>query len=124
MTDGFGIAGYVVLVAYLAATVLLGLSFARKQKSLAGYFLAERAAPWWAVGISILACDLSAISYMGAPSWTYYRDLRYAVSFLRVGRSRQDIDAMTLWGRSHAREQQHSQQLAHGDPVQEPETAR
>lgn len=79
MTDGFGIAGYVVLVAYLVATVLLGLSFARKQKSLAGYFLAERAAPWWAVGISILACDLSAISYIGAPSWTYYRDLRYAM---------------------------------------------
>jgi SSS family transporter len=79
MNGNFGIAGFVVLAVYMAATVLLGLSFTRKQKSLAGYFLAERSAPWWAVGISVVACDLSAISYMGAPSWAYYQDLRYAM---------------------------------------------
>ncbi len=79
MIGDFGISGYLVLVVYIVATVLLGLSFTRKQKSLAGYFLAERSAPWWAVGISVLACDLSAISYMGAPSWAYYQDLRYAI---------------------------------------------
>jgi SSS family transporter len=77
---GFGLAGYIVLGVYVLATVLLGLSFTRKQKSLAGYFLAERSAPWWAVGISVVACDLSAISYMGGPSWTFYNDLRYAMS--------------------------------------------
>jgi sodium-coupled monocarboxylate transporter 8/12 len=76
----FGITGYLVLAAYMVGTVLLGLSFTRKQKSLAGYFLAERSAPWWAVGISVLACDLSAISYMGAPAWAYYEDLRYAMT--------------------------------------------
>lgn len=80
MNGNFGIAGYAVLTVYMIATVLLGLSFTRKQKNLAGYFLAERSAPWWAVGISILACDLSAISYMGAPAWTYYNDLRYAMT--------------------------------------------
>ncbi len=76
----FGITGYLVLATYMAATVLLGLSFTRKQKTLAGYFLAERSAPWWAVGISVLACDLSAVSYMGVPAWTYYNDLRYALT--------------------------------------------
>jgi SSS family transporter len=84
MSGNFGIAGYIVLVVYMAATVLLGLSFTRKQKSLAGYFLAERSAPWWAVGISVLACDLSAISYMGAPAWTYENDLRYAMTFFML----------------------------------------
>jgi sodium-coupled monocarboxylate transporter 8/12 len=79
MGEGFGIPGFVVLAAYMTGVVLLGLSFTRKQKSLAGYFLAERSAPWWAVGISVVACDLSAISYMGAPSWSYYQDLRYAI---------------------------------------------
>ena len=67
MGGNFGLAGFWCLAVYMAATVLLGLSFTRKQKTLAGYFLAERSAPWWAVGISVLACDLSAISYMGAP---------------------------------------------------------
>src|SRR5678815_4198994 len=76
----FGISGYLVLTVYLTATVLLGLSFTRKQKNLAGYFLAERSAPWWAVSISVLACDFSAISYMGVPAWTFYNDLRYAMT--------------------------------------------
>lgn len=80
MTGNFGTAGYLILLIYMVGTVLLGLSFTRKQKTLAGYFLAERSAPWWAVGISVLACDLSAISYMGAPAWTYYNDLRYAMT--------------------------------------------
>ena len=66
----------------MVATVVLGLSFTRKQKTLAGYFLAERSAPWWAVGISVLACDLSAISYMGVPAWSYHHDLRYATTIL------------------------------------------
>lgn len=76
MAGNFGISGYLVLVVYMVAAVALGLSFARKQDTLASYFLAERAAPWWAVGISVLACDMSAISYMGSPSYTYYNDLR------------------------------------------------
>src|SRR5579862_589952 len=77
---GFGLTGCIVLTVYLAATVLLGLSFTRKQKNLAGYFLAERSAPWWAVSISVLACDFSAISYMGVPAWAYFHDLRYAMT--------------------------------------------
>jgi SSS family transporter len=80
MAGNFGMTGYVVLAIYLLATLGLGLSFARKQDSLAGYFLAERSASWWAVGISVLACDLSAISYMGAPAYTYFHDLRYPMS--------------------------------------------
>jgi SSS family transporter len=82
--NGFGTAGYVVLIVYMATTVLLGLSFTRKQKSLASYFLAERSAPWWAVGISILACDLSAISYMGSPAMVYYKDLRYSTTIFML----------------------------------------
>lgn len=84
MPESFGFAGYLVIVVYMIATVALGLSFARKQKNLSEYFLAERAAPWWAVGISVLACDLSAISYMGSPSYTYYNDLRWPMSSFLV----------------------------------------
>jgi len=68
LMGNFGAAGYTVLAVYMVTTVMLGLSFTRKQKTLAGYFLAERSAPWWAVGISVLACDLSAISYMKVPA--------------------------------------------------------
>jgi SSS family transporter len=78
--ESFGVANYFVLAGYMIVVILVGVSFSRNQTSLAGYFLAERSAPWWAVGISILACDLSAISYLGGPAWTYYDDLRYPMS--------------------------------------------
>lgn len=80
MPGSFGFAGYLVLAVYILVILVVGLSFSLKQKNLAGYFLAEREAPWWAVGISLLACDLSAISYIGAPGWTYQEDLRYPMS--------------------------------------------
>src|SRR5215218_4942027 len=82
MTQSLGFGGCFVLLAYIIATVALGLSFARKQKNLSEYFLAARAAPWWAVGISVIACDLSAISYMGSPAYTYYKDLRLPIGGL------------------------------------------
>src|SRR5215470_1803460 len=80
MSGSFALSGYLVVIVYMIATVLLGLSFSKQQKNLQGYFLADRAAPWWAVGISVLACDTSAISYMGSPAWTYYQDLRFPMS--------------------------------------------
>src|SRR3954465_15841445 len=82
MNEEFGLTNYLVLAGYIAATLAIGLSFTRRQKNLAGYFLAERTAPWWAVGMSFLACDFSAISYLGGPSWTYYHDMRYAMATL------------------------------------------
>ncbi len=81
---GIGVGGYIVIAVYMIATIALGLSFARKQKNIAEYFLAERAAPWWAVGISVLACDMSAISYMGSPSYVYYNDLRFPMGTFMV----------------------------------------
>jgi SSS family solute:Na+ symporter len=82
--DDLSLSGIAVLVAYMLATIALGLSFSRKQKNLEGYFLANRAAPWWAVGISVVACELSAISYMGSPAWTYYYDLKYPMGTAMV----------------------------------------
>ncbi len=67
---------YIVVAVYLAASVWLGLRFARGQKSLERYFVASRSAPWWAAGISVIAANFSAISYMGVPAWVYQHDLR------------------------------------------------
>lgn len=67
---------YVVIAAYLAATIWLGMRFTRGQKSLERYFVAARNAPWWAAGISVIAANFSAISYMGVPAWIFQHDLR------------------------------------------------
>ena len=79
---GLGITGWVIIVLYLAAVVALGSFFARGQKEVSDYFLAGRSMGWLAVAISIVATDLSALSYIGCPSWIYREDIRYAVGLV------------------------------------------
>jgi len=68
-----------ILLSYLGAVMYIGSRSARKQKSLEDFFLAGRSVPWWAAGVSIIAADMSAISYVGAPAWVFQKDLRLAV---------------------------------------------
>ena len=76
----FTLTDYLVLVAYVAAVALLGSWLGRGQTSLGDYFLAGKKMPWFVVCVSIIATDLSAIGYMGVPSWIYERDLKYHAS--------------------------------------------
>jgi len=70
---------FAILLSYLAIVLYIGSRSARRQKSLEDFFLAGRSVPWWAAGISIIAADMSAISYVGAPAWAFQKDLRLAV---------------------------------------------
>jgi SSS family transporter len=49
---------------------------------LEDYFLAERKIPWWAAGISIVAADTSAVSYIGLPAYVFQKDLQLLVGML------------------------------------------
>ncbi|MBS0664402.1 MAG: sodium/solute symporter [Verrucomicrobia bacterium] len=73
---------YAILVAYVLASVGVGLWFARSQRSVEGYYLAERAAPWWAVAISINSSDTTAISYLGCAALVFTGDLQLALGTL------------------------------------------
>ena len=68
---------YVILAVYMLAVVCLGSWVGRGQTSTAGYLLAERKSHWFVVCVSIIATDLSAVSYMGVPGWLYRHDLKY-----------------------------------------------
>jgi SSS family transporter len=78
MSATFSPINVAVLVVYLGASLALGLYHARRQRSLEDYFLAGRSVPWWAAGISVIASDTSAISYMGAPAYVFRKDLQMA----------------------------------------------
>src|SRR5690348_3122825 len=71
MNSSLSLSGWLVLAAYIAALTLIGSFFYRKKSSSADYFLGGRHMSWMLVGISLVAADLSAISYMGMPAWTY-----------------------------------------------------
>jgi Na+/proline symporter len=56
---------WIVVVAYLVWIVRDGLKRTRDTHEVEGYFLAKRSLPWWAVGLSVMATQLSAITLVG-----------------------------------------------------------
>lgn len=56
---------WIIVIAYLTYVVVDGLRRARGTHELEGYFLANRGLPWWAVGLSVMATQLSAVTMIG-----------------------------------------------------------
>ena len=53
---------WLVVAAYLVWVVADGLKRTKASDEVKGYFLANRSLPWWAVGLSVMATQLSAIT--------------------------------------------------------------
>jgi solute:Na+ symporter, SSS family len=56
---------WAVVVGWLAYVAIDGLRRTRGTKNLEGYLLASRSLPWWAVGLSVMATQLSAVTMIG-----------------------------------------------------------
>lgn len=62
-----------VLLAYFAIIIGIGLSQRSKSGSVEGFALGDRQIAWWAVLASILAAEISAATFLGAPEAGYSR---------------------------------------------------
>ncbi len=56
---------WLIVGGYLAYVVVDGIRRARGTDEIQGYFLANRSLPWWAVGLSVMATQLSAVTMIG-----------------------------------------------------------
>ena len=56
---------WTIVVGWLAYVAIDGLRRSRGTKHIEGYFLASRSLPWWAVGLSVMATQLSAVTMIG-----------------------------------------------------------
>src|ERR671924_2418644 len=56
---------WVIVVVYLVWIVHDGLKRTKGSDQVEGYFLANRNLPWWAVGLSVMATQLSAVTMIG-----------------------------------------------------------
>jgi SSS family transporter len=56
---------WVIVGAYLLFVVVDGVRRSKGTKRLEGYFLADRSLPWWVVGLSVMATQLSAVTLIG-----------------------------------------------------------
>ncbi|HWQ33377.1 MAG TPA: sodium:solute symporter [Blastocatellia bacterium] len=68
---------WIVVAAYLIYIVYDGLRLTRKSHEVEGYFLANRSLPWWAVGLSVMATQLSAITLVGTTGQAYADGMRF-----------------------------------------------
>ncbi|MBM3881238.1 MAG: sodium:solute symporter [Verrucomicrobia bacterium] len=68
-------ADWTVIVVYLVGIVGLGVWAGRGQKTTRDYFLGREEIPWWGVGLSIVATETSALTFIGVPAMAYGGDL-------------------------------------------------
>lgn len=60
-----------IIVLYLVWIVWDGIRLSRDTGKLEGYFLASKSLPWWAVGLSVMATQLSAITMTSSTGQGY-----------------------------------------------------
>ena len=68
---------WTIVAAYLAWVLYDGVKRARATDAVEGYFLASRSLPWWAVGLSVMATQMSAITLVGTTGQGYDDGIRF-----------------------------------------------
>lgn len=62
---------WAIVIAFLIGNLVLGYFLGRKVKTAKEFNLGSGATPWWAIGLSVIATYISALSFLGAPAWAY-----------------------------------------------------
>ena len=68
---------WLVVVVYIGWIVIDGLRRSKGTDKVDGYFLANRSLPWWAVGLSVMATQMSAVTIVGTTGQAYLTGLRF-----------------------------------------------
>jgi len=69
MNGGFEAIDYLIFLGYAVLILFVGLWVSRekdgKEKNAEDYFLASKSLPWWAIGASLIAANISAEQFIG-----------------------------------------------------------
>ncbi|MEQ1574663.1 MAG: sodium:solute symporter, partial [Vicinamibacterales bacterium] len=68
---------WTIIVVYLLWIVWDGIRLTKRSSELEGFFLGGRSLPWWAVGLSVMATQLSAITMIGTTGQGYNDGMRF-----------------------------------------------
>ena len=71
MSESFGVINWTIVAVYLLANLGLGWWMSRRVITAKDYYLGDRSSPWWAIGVSVIATYVSALSFLGGPAWAY-----------------------------------------------------
>ncbi len=76
------IADWVIVIFYFAYVLVEGFRHGRKNKNLDDYFRGKRSLRWWAVGLSVMATQASAITYIGTTGQAYDAGMSFIQVYL------------------------------------------
>jgi solute:Na+ symporter, SSS family len=76
------IADWIIVVLYFAYVIGEGFRHGRKNKNLDDYFRGKRSLRWWAVGLSVMATQASAITYIGTTGQAYDSGMSFIQVYL------------------------------------------
>lgn len=68
---------WLVLIVTLLAIIAYGVWKSRSERNIEGYLLADKQMPWYSVGLSVMATQASAITFLAAPGQAYSDGLRF-----------------------------------------------
>ncbi|MEM1263806.1 MAG: sodium/solute symporter [Pseudomonadota bacterium] len=71
----FGTLNWSILISYIILNLLLGWALSKRVTTAEDFYLGRRTTPWWAIGISVIATYVSALSFLGGPAWAYSESL-------------------------------------------------
>ena len=81
-------ADYAVLAVLTAALFGIGFWASKGERTTGDFFLAKRSIPWWAVCLSFVATEISAMTVVGVPATAYRENWQYAQFFIGSALSR------------------------------------
>src|SRR5690606_27087465 len=68
---------WLVLALTLLFIIIYGVWKSKGNKNIDGYLLADKQIPWYGVGLSVMATQASAITFLSAPGQAYSDGLRF-----------------------------------------------
>lgn len=68
---------WLVAAAYIAAVIVIGTVLGRKQEGASDYFLGRHSLPWWAILVSVVATETSALTVISIPGIGFRGNLTF-----------------------------------------------
>ena len=68
---------WALFVLYFVGVLSFALYQSRKNEGVEGYFLGNRRMPWWAIGLSVMATQASAITFLSTPGQGFNDGLQF-----------------------------------------------
>lgn len=72
---------WTILLLFFAWIIWDGIKSARDTHDIESLLLAKRSMPWWAVGLSVMATQASAISFIGTAGQAYKEDMQFIQTY-------------------------------------------